>query len=25
VMLDDGSSERIRCRATYKVNGASMT
>ena len=24
VMLDDGSSERIRCRATYKVNGASM-
>jgi hypothetical protein len=24
VSLDDGSSERIRCRATYKVNGASM-
>ena len=24
VTLDDGSSERIRCRATYKVNGASM-
>ena len=24
VMLDDGSSERIRCRATYKVSGASM-
>jgi hypothetical protein len=24
VMLDDGSSERIRCRATYKVNGSSM-
>jgi hypothetical protein len=24
VSLDDGSSERIRCRATYKVFGASM-
>ena len=24
VTLDDGSSERIRCRATYKVAGASM-
>ena len=24
VTLDDGSSERIRCRATYKVFGASM-
>ncbi len=24
VSLDDGSSERIRCRATYKVSGASM-
>ncbi len=24
VTLDDGSSERIRCRATYKVSGASM-
>ena len=24
VTLDDGSSERIRCRATYKVNGASL-
>lgn len=24
VSLDDGSSERIRCRATYKVLGASM-
>ena len=24
VTLDDGSSERIRCRATYKVYGASM-
>ena len=24
VTLDDGSNERIRCRATYKVNGASM-
>jgi len=24
VMLDDGSSERIRCRSTYKVIGASM-
>ncbi|WP_374207779.1 hypothetical protein [Bradyrhizobium sp. 190] len=24
VTLDDGSSERIRCRATYKVIGASM-
>lgn len=24
VSLDDGSSERIRCRATYKVMGASM-
>ena len=24
VTLDDGSSERIRCRATYKVVGASM-
>lgn len=24
VTLDDGSSERIRCRATYKVTGASM-
>jgi hypothetical protein len=24
VILDDGSSERIRCRATYKVFGASM-
>ena len=24
VTLDDGSSERIRCRAIYKVNGASM-
>ena len=24
VTLDDGSSERSRCRATYKVNGASM-
>src|SRR6266545_3034456 len=24
VTLDDGSGERIRCRATYKVNGASM-
>ncbi|WP_291842091.1 hypothetical protein [Bradyrhizobium sp.] len=24
VALDDGSSERIRCRATYKVIGASM-
>ena len=24
VILDDGSSERIRCRATYKVSGASM-
>ena len=24
VLLDDGSSERIRCRATYKVSGASM-
>jgi len=24
VSLDDGSSERIRCRATYKVAGASM-
>lgn len=24
VTLDDGSSERIRCRATYKVLGASM-
>ena len=24
VMLDDGSSERIRCRATYKVFDASM-
>ncbi|MCK1636320.1 hypothetical protein IVA95_01645 [Bradyrhizobium sp. 157] len=24
VTLDDGSSERIRCRSTYKVSGASM-
>lgn len=24
VSLDDGSSERIRCRASYKVSGASM-
>ena len=24
VTLDDGSSERIRCRATYKVGGANM-
>ena len=24
VMLDDGSSERIRCRATYRVNGPNM-
>jgi hypothetical protein len=24
VTLDDGSSERIRCRATYKVSGASL-
>ena len=24
VTLDDGSSERIRCRATYKVAGANM-
>ena len=24
VTLDDGSSERIRCRATYKVNGPTM-
>ena len=24
VTLDDGSNERIRCRATYKVAGASM-
>ena len=24
VMLDDGSSERIRCRATYRVSGASL-
>lgn len=24
VTLDDGSNERIRCRATYKVSGASM-
>jgi hypothetical protein len=24
VTLDDGSSERIRCRATYKVNGNTM-
>lgn len=24
VLLDDGSSERIRCRAIYKVSGASM-
>jgi len=24
VTLDDGSNERIRCRATYNVNGASM-
>jgi hypothetical protein len=24
VSLDDGSSERIRCRATYRVSGASM-
>ena len=24
VTLDDGSNERIRCRATYRVNGASM-
>ena len=24
VTLDDGSSERIRCRAIYKVNGASL-
>jgi len=24
VTLDDGSSERIRCRATYRVSGASM-
>ena len=24
ITLDDGSSERIRCRATYKVSGASM-
>jgi hypothetical protein len=24
VTLDDGSSERIRCRAVYKVSGASM-
>ena len=24
VSLDDGSSERIRCRATYKVSGSSM-
>jgi hypothetical protein len=24
VSLDDGSSERIRCRAVYKVTGASM-
>ncbi|WP_275188666.1 hypothetical protein [Bradyrhizobium sp. CSA112] len=24
VTLDDGSSERIRCRSTYKVNGPSM-
>jgi len=24
VMLDDGSSERIRCRATYRVNGPTM-
>jgi len=24
VSLDDGSSERIRCRASYQVNGASM-
>ena len=24
VTLDDGSAERIRCRATYKVSGASM-
>jgi hypothetical protein len=25
VTLDDGSNERIRCRATYQVNGANMT
>jgi len=25
VTLDDGSSERIRCRATYRVGGANMT
>ncbi|KWV57438.1 hypothetical protein AS156_39740 [Bradyrhizobium macuxiense] len=25
VMLDDGSSERIRCRATYRVSGPRMT
>ena len=24
VMLDDGSSERIRCRATYRVSGPNM-
>ncbi len=24
VMLDDGSSERIRCRSVYRVSGASM-
>jgi hypothetical protein len=24
VTLDDGSNERIRCRASYKVNGANM-
>lgn len=25
VTLDDGSQERIRCRATYRVGGANMT
>jgi len=25
VTLDDGSSERIRCRATYRVGGPNMT